>query len=228
MNARAVIFDLDNTLYPERRFILSGFAAVACDVEARDGVRACTVFRQLVASLRHGHRPTAFQRLADTHDLSPARIAEWVAIVRNHVPRLRLARETHQLLADLRTGWRVGLVSNGIPAVQQRKIDALNLAPLLDYVSLPGVQGQGGKPAPDGFLAACHGLGVLPRRAVFVGDNFMLDVLGAKNAGLHAIHLAPATCLASRGGGADAIVTRLDEVGPAAEALLQDGYADAD
>ena len=39
---RAVVFDLDDTLYPYRRFVLSGFAAVAAHLAAR---RAASIAR---------------------------------------------------------------------------------------------------------------------------------------------------------------------------------------
>ncbi|MGE3276393.1 MAG: HAD family hydrolase [Vicinamibacterales bacterium] len=222
MSARAVIFDLDNTLYPERRFALSGFAAVARDVETRDGVRACEAYRVLVGAYRSGHRASAFQRLVDAYDLPADRIGEWVRVVRTHAPRLRLARRTRRMLADLRARWRVGLVTNGLPEVQRRKVDALGLGPFFDHVGTPGLPGAGGKPDPEGFLAACQALGALPRRAVFVGDDFLVDVLGARNAGLKTIHFAPGARPAARAGAADAVVARLEDVPGAVEALLQD------
>ncbi|MGE0039815.1 MAG: HAD family hydrolase [Vicinamibacterales bacterium] len=222
MSGRAIIFDLDNTLYPERRFALSGFAAVARDVEARDGVPATEAFRLLLRAYKQGHRASAFQRLADRFDLPAGRVSEWVAIVRGHTPRLRLSRRTRRLLADLRSRWKLGLLTNGLPDVQRRKVEALGLQPFFDHVGTPGLPGDGGKPAPEGFLEACRALGALPRRAVFVGDDYLIDVLGARNAGLRTIHYAPGALPARPAGTADAVIARLDEVPRAVEALLQD------
>jgi putative hydrolase of the HAD superfamily len=213
VNARAVIFDLDNTLYPERRFALSGFAVVARDVEARDGIPATDAFRVLLGAYKSGHRATAFQRLTDRFDLPAERVSEWIAVVRGHTPRLRLARRTRRLLADLRSRWKLGLVTNGLPDVQRRKVAALGLHPFFDHVGTPG---------PDGFLEACRALGALPGRAVFVGDDFLIDVLGARNAGLRTIHYAPGARPSRLAGTADAVIARLDDVAQAAEALLQD------
>ena len=52
-DTRAVLFDLDDTLYPQRRFILSGFAVVA-----NHGAASAT------ASIRAGHLPVLFRRIA--------------------------------------------------------------------------------------------------------------------------------------------------------------------
>ncbi len=43
------------------------------------------------------------------------------------------------------------------------------------------------KPDATIFHAACHALGVLPQEAVYVGDDPLLDVEGAQKAGLHGI-----------------------------------------
>jgi putative hydrolase of the HAD superfamily len=43
------------------------------------------------------------------------------------------------------------------------------------------------KPAPAIFLAGCHALGVAPGDAVYVGDDVLLDVQGAQRAGMRGV-----------------------------------------
>lgn len=251
MDRRAILFDLDDTLYRERRFILSGFAVVARAVEDTDGVPAADAYRVLVAALRLGRRATAFQELCDAYDLDRTRIANWVSLVRVHAPRLRAGRRTRTILAGLRTGWRLGLVTNGLPEVQRRKIDGLRLRPFFDHICLAGLPGHGGKPSPEPFFETCAALGVKPARAVHVGDNVETDVQGAQRAGLKTILLTLRSCSpfdglrvtssgvegsapprASRGvttwaeqapeRGADRVVQSLVDVPDAAEALIHD------
>jgi putative hydrolase of the HAD superfamily len=62
---RAIVFDLDETLYPERRFALSGFLAVARHVNGRYGVPTAAAFAVLRKALTDGRRPTAFQDLVE-------------------------------------------------------------------------------------------------------------------------------------------------------------------
>lgn len=45
------------------------------------------------------------------------------------------------------------------------------------------------KPDPRIFLAACDAVGVAPSQTLHVGDDLELDVVGARNAGLHAAWL---------------------------------------
>src|SRR5688500_12974006 len=48
----AVIFDLDDTLYAERRFVLSGYAAVAAAVSSETGMPSRVLYRFLVRRFR--------------------------------------------------------------------------------------------------------------------------------------------------------------------------------
>lgn len=220
MTDRAILFDLDNTLYSERRFILSGFSAVARAVRDREGVPACEVYRVLVRALRAGRRGTAFQELCTTFGFDRAQITGWVEIVRTHAPRLRARRHTRALLADLRDRWRLGLVTNGLPEVQRRKIDSLRLRPFFDHIGLAGMPGQGGKPSPTPFMDACRVLGVSPDRAVHVGDDVETDVRGAKGAGIKTIWLANGE-RSTIEPAADCVVASLADVAAAAEGLVR-------
>lgn len=221
--ARAILFDLDDTLYPERRFLTSGFAAVARAVERTDGVPARTAYRTLVSALRGGRRATAFQELCEVCELPPARVPEWVTLVRAHTPRLRTAARTRALLASLRGRWRLGLVTNGTPDVQRRKVESLGLLEWFDHVCFAGLPGEGGKPAPEPFVTTCAALGVPPARSVHVGDNPDTDVLGAHGAGLKTILLAtPTASRPPRRPRPDRVVHSLFDVPDAAEALLHD------
>src|SRR6185503_8245006 len=99
---RALILDLDDTLYPERRFALSGFAAVARAVEREHGYPACAAFHVLRRELRSGRRAQAFQRLAYAMSLDLSHVARFREVYRRHQPRLRLPRASRNAIAEAR------------------------------------------------------------------------------------------------------------------------------
>ncbi len=120
--------------------------------------------------------------------------------VRDCLQRLHLERHlwcsiherTHESLSRLRAaGLRLGIVSNSDGRVEQ----ALAVSGLRDYFdvvidsSLVGVE----KPDPAIFQAALDALGVGPEEALYVGDLYEVDVLGARAAGIEAVLLAPAS-----------------------------------
>ena len=227
---RALIFDLDDTLYRERRFALSGFAAVAAEVERRHGIPAREGFRILRDAMKAGRRGEAFQRLAQRASAGEDLVEEWRGIYRRHRPRLRLPWVARDVLAAVRPTWRVGLLTNGLPAVQRAKVDALGLEPLVDVVVYAHEVGAG-KPDPEVFLAACERLGVTPDRAVMTGDDPWCDIDGARRAGLRAIRVRQGwhkRVECGMSGPADCTVTSVADVPQAARALIQEIRSHAD
>jgi putative hydrolase of the HAD superfamily len=216
---RAIVFDLDDTLYRERRFAISGYAAVARHVERTFAVPACEVFRVLVQALRRERRATAFQAACARFRLDAASSATWLDVYRSHPPRLRLPRSSRDLLARLRGGWRLGVLTNGLPRVQRAKVEALGLERLVDAVVYAEEHGaRTGKPDPAAFLEVASRLGVTPACSVLVGDDPVRDVAGARATGMRAVWLRSGRA-GTPDGGADAVIGRLAEL-PAALARL--------
>jgi putative hydrolase of the HAD superfamily len=221
---RAIVFDLDDTLYAERRFALSGYAAVARHIHETLGVEAGLVFASLRSCLRTGRRSEAFQHVCDRFGLSPALVPEWRDLMRMHAPRLRLPSASRRVLDALVTTWRLAILTNGIAEVQRRKVAALGLATLVDRVVYAIEHGGIGKPDIKPFLAAAGALGVAPSAVIFVGNDPWTDVWGARNAGMKAIWLNRGTQDDSRcPGGADAVIGSIQEVPRVAAALLNRG-----
>lgn len=93
---------------------------------------------------------------------------------------------TAGLLEQLRRdGYRTGVVSNADGRVAMA-IEHAGLSPYLDVIVDSGIFGIE-KPDPRIFLHACEQLGVEPGNAMFVGDVYEIDVVGARSAGLGAV-----------------------------------------
>jgi putative hydrolase of the HAD superfamily len=93
--------------------------------------------------------------------------------------------ESLQKLRD--AGLRLGVVSNSDGRVEQA-LEAAGLRRYFDVVidsALAGVE----KPDPRIFHAALDALGVAPEEALYVGDLYEIDVLGARAAGMEAVLL---------------------------------------
>lgn len=188
--ARAVIFDLDETLYPERRFALSGMAAVAADVHRRHRVPRRVAFNLMLDALRHGRRAFLLQALCASCGVPESEIPRLVRLIRTHWPSLRLPASSRAVLKALRADWRLGVLTNGMPAIQERKIAALGVRSLVDAVIYACEQGGGGgKPDPAVFQAMCDRLRVHPAHAIFVGDDPWCDIAGAKRFGMRTIRI---------------------------------------
>jgi len=187
----AVLFDLDDTLYPERRFALSGYAAIAAHVASETGIPSGVLFRFLARRFRAHGRDGLLQALCAAFALPPAEIPRLVEVMRAHPPRLRLPRLATEVLRTLRAqGHRLAVLTNGLPSVQRAKVAALDVAPLLDAVVFAQEHAPDGKPARVCFATALGRLDVAASRAVFVGDHPDKDISGAAAAGLRPIWMA--------------------------------------
>lgn len=222
---RAVIFDLDETLYPERHFILSGFAEVSRDVERRFGVPAADAFALLRRTLDQGElRAVAFQVLCARFGLPMATVGELVRLIRSHEPQLRLPRQSAAVLHTLRRDWKVGILTNGSPYTQARKIEALGLTDKVDAIVFASATGAE-KPDALPFNTILDRLGVPAETAVLVGDDPLSDIVGARRVGMKTIRIRSgrlAHVPARVGSEADAVLGSLSLVPTVAASLLRE------
>lgn len=222
MPQRAIVFDLDDTLYRIRRFTVAGYAATSVFIAELSGRSRRDIFCRLQWLYRRGQAAQAYRLLAAELGL-PAELAlEWLVRHRAHRRRLRLppatGRTLHRLRAD---GWRIGVLTNGLPEIQRAKVEALSLGPLLDAVVFADELAPGGKPAPETFEAVLHDLGVPAAHAVMVGDHPECDVAGGRRAGMRTIRVRrPAFAVVAEEDEADAVVTDVEEVPAIAARLL--------
>jgi putative hydrolase of the HAD superfamily len=224
---RAAIFDLDDTLYEREQFVQSGFAAVADELERRFNLPAPWILATLRRAHMRGHEGRELQALCADHGLPESLIPELVATIRGHEPALALGSVAAAVIAQLRAdGWRIGILTNGLPATQRAKVEALGLAARVDAVLYAEEHAPGGKPSRAAFDAALAALGVPASRTVFIGDDLERDVHGARAVGLLTIRVVPARGARRTDGDADVIAT-LDDVPAVAGRLVQGSGAHA-
>jgi len=84
-------------------------------------------------------------------------------------------------------GYRLGIVSNWGWNLRQRVVQA-GLAGFFETVWASAYAGCN-KPHPGIFAQALGQMGVTPARALYVGDSYRHDIVGARNAGLAAVLL---------------------------------------
>jgi putative hydrolase of the HAD superfamily len=193
---QAIVFDLDDTLDPERDYVRSGFAAVAAWCESRLGIPEAEARADLQALFDRGVRGTTFDEWLRARQVpsEPWR-AQLVDVYREHSPELRCFPGVRERLLALRERHRLGLVSDGLLSVQRRKLAALGLEGCFDAVVFSDEWGRDAwKPSPWPFRIVLERLGVDAARAVYVADNATKDFLGARRVGM-------GTVWVRRGGG---------------------------
>ncbi len=179
---KAIVFDLDDTLYPERQYALSGFAAVADWAEGSLGIPSGEGYAELEAYFNGGVRGDTFNRWLGAHDLEPDRwIPEMVKIYRDHTPSLEPFPETHSVLQSLRDEYRLGLITQGHKAGQERKLEALGLTEPFEAIIIMGEEDrQDWKPSQVPFRRLLAEMELQGEQAAYIGDNPLKDFVGAR------------------------------------------------
>lgn len=90
----------------------------------------------------------------------------------------------------VKTNFSLGLISNGRSPFQERNFQALGLEKLFSSIIVSETVGLR-KPDPKIFQLACHQLELMPEQCIFVGDNEVVDIVGAKSVGMQTILFDP-------------------------------------
>lgn len=188
-----MIFDLDDTLYPEREFVISGFGAAGAWISSNLGLPADQAASELLSLHDGGARGDTFDRWLKDHgfDVRPY-VDRLVAAYRRHRPRIEAFPGVPGLLKRLRASHRLGLISDGPYDVQSGKLKALGLGEWFDAVIFSDLYGRDAwKPSTKPFKIALSVLGSPAKEAVYIADNPNKDFLGARELGMASIRVRP-------------------------------------
>ncbi|MFC7391461.1 HAD family hydrolase [Scopulibacillus cellulosilyticus] len=95
--------------------------------------------------------------------------------------------ETLDVLKNLKEEYRLVLITNGAPSLQNHKLKTANeLPPFFEKIIISGDFGKG-KPDPALFEHALAETGLKKDEAIMVGDNLNTDIKGANSAGMKSI-----------------------------------------
>lgn len=219
---RAIVFDLDDTLYPERQFVFSGYQAVA---EAFHEPLAAPF--DLVARMKRlfdsPDRGRVFDVIAAEckHPNPAALVSAMIGAYRDHQPKITLLPDAESAIVRFRGRFRLGIISDGPLQTQANKVDALKLRSRIDEIILTDTWGREfWKPHHRAFAEMASRLDVSPSECLYIADNPSKDFL-APNAlgwqsvqvlrddGIYADRVPPET------GRPTAIVDSLDSIDPA-------------
>lgn len=186
-----VIFDLDDTLYLERDYALSGYDAAGSWMREKYGIfqfaRTC---RKL---LDNGQRERIFDDALLAHAIDPAPdlVTQLVAIYRGHTPDIRLAADAALYFARCRPGSIFGMITDGHLQTQKVKVRALGLERALSKIIFTASFGEGfAKPHPRAFVAIEDWAAQFGRPLVYLADNPRKDFVTARARGWRTIRIA--------------------------------------
>lgn len=189
---KAVIFDLDDTLYNEAQFVKSGFKSVASYIAQYKGFSRSKIYKLLLRALKkHGRGHTFDIVLKENSLCKNISIKKLVGIYRAHKPKLSLYSGTKSVLNRLKKqNYKLGLITDGNLNTQRNKVNALKIRKFFDSVIFTnryGINKQ--KPNSFPYRMALAKLNVKPYESVYVGDNPHKDFITAKRLGMYTVRV---------------------------------------
>ena len=202
MITRAVLFDLDDTLFDHwhctnqalealqgvhpafRRWSLGEFGERHALLLERFHLEVLA--RRLTVDEARIQRFSRLMEEAGATVTPDAAAAMATDYRRAYVAAWRMVPGAFELLEALHPHAPIGIVSNNVVGEQIEKIRSCGLAPFLDTVVISEEAGVA-KPHPRIFEIALARLGCTADEAVMVGDAWDNDIAGARSAGVRAV-----------------------------------------
>ena len=187
---KAILFDLDDTLYLERDFVKSGFKTVSSLIQNNNGIDKEVVFNRLLSIFNSGERKNIFDSYINEFGEINYTINELVNLYRSHVPNIHLLPGINEYLLSLSRVYKLGLVTDGYIQTQKSKINSLGLNNIFDQILITEELGRKyWKPSTVPFSKICDKLGVIPMEAIYIADNPKKDFKGPNQLKMDSIRL---------------------------------------
>ena len=165
----AVVFDLDDTLYPEKDYVKSGFKAIS---ELFPEFHS--MFTDLWQSFLKGEKAidTVFKRYGISQFKEKA-----VLKYRSHFPNINPYPGVTEMLAKIKETKKTGIITDGRPEGQHAKIKALGLEPFFDSIIITDECGgiKFRKPNPTAYKITAKALSADFNEMCYIGDNILKD-----------------------------------------------------
>lgn len=188
-----VVFDLDDTLYDEIEYCKSGFKAVAdCLAETSDTFPEERIFGVLWEQFTAGNRKKTFDAALDElgieHD--EKLIEELVKTYRDHIPKLKLPRDSRDVLSELGAKYTLALLTDGFLPGQKLKVQSLGIEKFFKCIVYTDHLGREfWKPSPAGFEKIIEILRTKPENMAYIADNEKKDFIAANKLGFLTVQI---------------------------------------
>ncbi len=180
---KAVIFDLDDTLYSEKEYVRSGYRRIAALLPQAEDVE-----RRLWELFTQG-KPAIDELLMQEGLYSAEKKQECLMAYRNQIPDIHLYAGVCDMLTQLKEEHLLGLITDGRPEGQRAKLQALDLEALFDCIIVTDELGGADyrKPNPAAFERMAARLGVAYEKMCYIGDNIRKDFIAPEHLGMRCV-----------------------------------------
>lgn len=174
VKAKAIIFDLDDTLISENQYIKSGYQHISKILSGILDKDEIELYELLIKLLSESSQ-NVFNRLLDNIEFKYTKntILYLVQEYRNHLPNIEFFHDVLPCLDILKNKEiKTGIITDGYSNAQQQKIKAVGASDYFDKIIVTDELGREfWKPHPKAFEIMKYALNVEYDEMIYVGDN---------------------------------------------------------
>lgn len=186
---KSVIFDLDNTLYPEETYVKSGFSEVSKYLSKKYDFDEKKLFSKIMDIFHEDGRGSIFNRLIEDLEIEED-VLTLVYVYRYHIPKINLYPNANTILKCLKKDFQIGLITDGRAFVQKRKVDALDIEKYFDLIIFTDVLGEHfWKPSVEPYNLILNHFNCKPEESIYIGDDPYKDFKAPKKLGMKSIQV---------------------------------------
>jgi len=190
MRKLLVAFDLDDTLYPEKNYVFSGFKAVSQLMKNHLGIN--NIYPELVKTFNMGERRKTFnftlERLGIKYN--EVLLQKMVDCYRKHFPNIKPYNDVVPTLRHLKNKYTLVLITDGYLQSQKNKIASLNIDKFFKKILYTDEYGRAyWKPNLGAFQIVMEYFSVNGDNCVYVGDNIEKDFFAPNQLGWETIQI---------------------------------------
>lgn len=180
------MFDLDDTLYDERSFVMSGFREVSLYVESQYEINHQKFLEVLIEYLNKYGRGKLFDLALEKFGIyKKSLVNKLVNVYRSHIPIISTYPGVKALLRYYRKkGKKIAMITDGLYVVQKNKMEALGLINMFDLIVYTDYFGEEfAKPSLLPYKLVLEHYNLVGKEAIYIGDNPYKDFIAANQLG---------------------------------------------
>jgi len=184
-----LVFDLDDTLYPEITYVESGIAAVSIMLENKFNFDPVDTRNEILKILKENGRGKIFDTFLQSKGLmKKSYIDQCISTYHHHTPSINISNQNEKLLSDLQSNSY--LVTDGNKVVQRKKIEALGVDKFFKKFFITYQYGiRYSKPSLFCFNKIINMEGIGWHDLVYIGDNPAKDFVSLNNVGAQTVRI---------------------------------------
>jgi len=200
---KAVIFDLDDTLFDHRHSVRTALSAMQKKYDCFRQISLDEFERLHIKLLNEIHveriltgeltldegRAMRFEQAFKILKVNPTPEMKYEAADyyrKNYLQSTRLKPGAYELLEEVKKTYKTGIVTNNLVEEQNRKLAECGIENLIDIMVTSEEAGVT-KPNPEIFNIVLDKLNCSSGEAVMIGDAWEADIIGAHNLGMKCI-----------------------------------------